>query len=242
VTRALLGRWLRAAGGVGLLAAVLLGTRWWRGWPDVSRLAGGVPDSVAAIDREVRARGGTGVSWTWIPFHDVSPHLMRAVLVAEDIDFFSHRGFAWSELREALREARAGGRARGASTITQQLAKNLWLSSERSVSRKLREAALAIDLERRLTKRRILELYLNIVQFGPGTFGAEAAARRYFDKPALFLTEAESAQLAAGLSRPSQWHPGSTTPGYAERVALIQRRMATAEFLWLHLADLWYRR
>jgi monofunctional biosynthetic peptidoglycan transglycosylase len=225
-----------------LLALLTFATRCWLAWPDPARLARGLPERVAAIEREREARGGTGVELTWVPFHDVSPHLMRAVLVAEDIDFFSHKGFAWSELRLAWREALAGARPRGASTITQQLAKNLWLSPERTLTRKLREAVLAIDLERRLTKRRILELYLNVVQFGPGTFGAEAAARRYFEKSALFLTETESAELAAGLSRPSQWNPASTAPGYADRVALIQRRMASAEFLWRHIADLWYRR
>jgi monofunctional biosynthetic peptidoglycan transglycosylase len=226
---------------VGLLASLTLLTRWWYRWPDVRHLAKARPTTVAAIERERAARQGAPIQWEWTPLHDISPHLMRAVLVAEDIDFFSHRGFAWSELRLAWREARSGGRVRGASTITQQLAKNLWLSPDRSLSRKLREAILAIDLERRLSKRRILELYLNVVQFGPGAFGAEAAAQRYFGKTALFLTEMESAQLAAGLPRPSLWHPGSTADGYGERVALIQRRMAAAEFLWRHLADVWYR-
>jgi monofunctional biosynthetic peptidoglycan transglycosylase len=235
-------RLLRAGAGALLMAALVVGTRWWAGWPDPATLAEGVPERVATIEREREARAGSGVSWTWIPFHDISPHLMRAVLVAEDIDFFTHRGFAWSELRLAWREARAGRRPRGASTITQQVAKIVWLSPERTLTRKVREAVLARDLERRLTKRRILELYLNLVPFGPGTFGAEAAARRYFDKPALFLTESESAQLAAGLSRPSQWNPASTAPGYADRVALIQRRMTSAEFLWRHIADVWYRR
>jgi monofunctional biosynthetic peptidoglycan transglycosylase len=232
---------MRTGAGVALLGLVTLGIRWWYSWPDVGRLMRDPPAQVAIIDREREAQAGGEIFWSWIAFRDVSPHLMRAVLVAEDIDFFSHSGFAWSELREALREARAGGRTRGASTITQQVAKNLWLSPERSWGRKMKEALLAIDLERHLPKRRILELYLNIAQFGPRTFGAEAGARRYFDKPALFLTEMESAQLAAGLSRPSQWHPGSAAEGYAERTALVHRRMAAAEFLWRHIADLWYR-
>jgi monofunctional biosynthetic peptidoglycan transglycosylase len=236
------GRLLRAGAAGLLLVGLVIGTRWWARWPDPAALRQGIPEHVATIERERAARAGGEVSWTWVPFHNISPHLMRAVLVAEDIDFFTHRGFAWSELRLAWREARAGARPRGASTITQQVAKIVWLSPERTLSRKLREAALARDLERRLSKRRILELYLNLVPFGPGTFGAEAAARRYFDKPALFLTESESAQLAAGLSRPSQWNPSSTAPGYAERVNLIARRMAGAEFLWRHLADVWYRR
>jgi monofunctional biosynthetic peptidoglycan transglycosylase len=140
-----------------------------------------------------------------------------------------------TEMRIAVEQAREGGKVRGASTITQQLAKNLWLSSDRTIARKLREALLAVDLERFLTKRRILELYLNVVQFGPGVFGAEAAARRYFAKPALFLTEDESAQLAAGLTRPSLWYPGVSAAEYGERVELIRRRMANAEFLWRHL-------
>jgi monofunctional biosynthetic peptidoglycan transglycosylase len=241
MNRAIVLRWGRSLVLVGLLAALTLATRCWYDWPDVRALATERPDRVASVERERAAPGGGEIAWVWIPFHNISPHLMRAVLVAEDIDFFTHRGFAWSELREAWRAARAGARARGASTITQQVAKALWLSPERSVWRKLKEAVLAVELERRLSKRRILELYLNIVPFGPRAVGAEAAARRYFQKPALFLTEPESAQLAAGLSRPSQWHPGSTAPGYAERVALIQRRMAAAEFLWRHLTDLWYR-
>jgi len=163
---------------------------------------------------------------------------MRAVLVAEDIEFFSHHGFSWSEIRSAFAEASAGERARGASTITQQLAKNLWLSPDRSLWRKVREAALTVDLERFLTKRRILELYLNVVPFGPGVIGAEAAARVYFAKPPLFLTEQEAAMLAAGLSRPSLWNPTSTSDAYRARVELILRRMANAEFLWRHIAAL----
>jgi monofunctional biosynthetic peptidoglycan transglycosylase len=165
----------------------------------------------------------------------ISPQLALAVLVAEDIEFFQHHGFSVAEMRIAVEQARDGARIRGASTITQQLAKNLWLSSDRTFVRKLREALLAVDLERFLTKQRILELYLNVVPFGPGVFGAEAAARRYFDKSALFLTEVESAQLAAGLTRPSLWYPGVTAPEYVERVALIRRRMVNAEFLWRHL-------
>ena len=228
------------AGGL-LLAAIVAGTRAWDGYPDIRRLASANPDTVAVIERE-RELGDHVVTWTWVPLHNLSPHLLRAILVAEDIDFFSHSGFSWPELRAALSDARGGARARGASTITQQLAKNLWLSPERTVSRKLKEAVLAAELERRLSKGRILELYVNLVPFGPGVFGAEAAAQRYFGKAALFLTERESAELAAALSRPSQWNPRSQAPEYQDRVSLLQRRMAAAEFLWRHLAQLWYRR
>jgi monofunctional biosynthetic peptidoglycan transglycosylase len=221
-----------------LLAGAVLGTVAWLRWPDVASLALENPEQVASIEREREARGGTGVQWTWVGLRDISPHLIRAVLVAEDIDFFSHSGFSWSELKLAWEEARAGGRARGASTITQQLAKNLWLSPERSVWRKLREAVLTIDLERQLSKRRILDVYLNVVEFGPGVFGAAAAAEHYFGKSPLFLTEEESAELAAGLSRPSQWNPSSSSEAYRERVQLVLKRMANAEFLWRHIAAL----
>jgi monofunctional biosynthetic peptidoglycan transglycosylase len=192
---------------------------------------------VAVIDR-AEAATGAEVTRMWADLRDISPQLALAVLVAEDIEFYQHRGFSWAEIRSALADARAGRGMRGASTITQQLAKNLWLSPERSALRKLAEAVLAADLERFAGKRRILELYLNVVQFGPGAFGAEAAAMRYFGKPSLFLTEDESAMLAAGLTQPSRWNPASTLPDYRARVELIRRRMTNAEFLWRHLLQL----
>jgi monofunctional biosynthetic peptidoglycan transglycosylase len=210
-----------------------VGTRLWLRWPDVTTVALDDPASAAVVSRALVE--GAGVSQVWTPMDQISPQLALAVLVAEDIEFFQHRGFSVAEMRIAMEQAREGGRMRGASTITQQLAKNLWLSGDRTLARKAREAVLAVDLERFLTKRRILELYLNVVPFGPAVVGAEAAARRYFDKPALFLTEMESAQLAAALTRPSRWYPGVTAPEYAERVDLIRRRMTNAEFLWRHL-------
>jgi monofunctional glycosyltransferase len=219
--------WLRGIAGVSLFAAVAFGARAWMAWPDVRLLA-----------TENPTRTPPSSPWTWVGLREISPHLMRAVLVAEDIEFFSHHGFSWSEIRSAFTDATAGGRARGASTITQQLAKNLWLSPHRSVWRKLREAGLTIDLERSLSKRRILELYLNVVPFGPDVLGAEAAARKYFAKPALFLTEREAAMLAASLSRPSLWNPATASDAYRARVELILRRMASAEFLWRHIATL----
>ena len=218
---------------LGLGAVGVAATRAFLAWPDVTTVALDDPTS-AAVMAHAHAEGAP-VSQVWAPMDQISPQLALAVLVAEDIEFFQHHGFSVAEMRIAVEQAREGGRMRGASTITQQLAKNLWLSSDRTVARKLREALLAVDLERFLTKRRILELYLNVVQFGPGVFGAEAAARRYFSKPALFLTEMESAQVAAALTRPSRWYPGVSAAEYAERVELIRRRMTNAEFLWRHL-------
>jgi monofunctional biosynthetic peptidoglycan transglycosylase len=152
--------------------------------------------------------------------------------VGEDIDFFSHRGFDFAEIRNALVEAwQERSMPRGASTISQQTAKNLWLSPSVDPIRKLREMLLTRALEQKLGKRRILEIYLNIAEFGPGVYGAEAASQRYFGKPASTLGTSEAAQLAAGLPRPSQWHPGCATRSYQRRVRLVLRRMEKAGFL-----------
>jgi monofunctional biosynthetic peptidoglycan transglycosylase len=168
----------------------------------------------------------------WIAHASIAPGLKRAVLVGEDINFFSHRGFDLGEIRLAVTKAvEDGAPPRGASTITQQLAKNLWLSPSRNPLRKLEEAILTWQLERTLAKRRIFELYLNVVEFGPGVYGVEAASRRYFGKPASELTDDEAAELAASLPSPATWHPGSSRPGYRRHVESIKRRMAKATFL-----------
>ena len=207
----------------------------WR-WPDVAVLARRNPPSTAFIDAfraQARAQGRDGrVTWTWVPYAAISPNLKRAVLVAEDIGFFRHRGFEPAELRNAVERAlETHEMPRGASTITQQLAKNLWLSPSRHPVRKLKEALLTWQLERHLSKRRILELYLNVAEFGPGVYGAEGASRRYFGKSAAQLTEDEAAQLAASLPSPRIWHPGATGRGYRKYVDTIKRRMANAGFL-----------
>jgi monofunctional biosynthetic peptidoglycan transglycosylase len=206
-------------------------------WPDVAALARRRPATTAFIERHrARAReaGRDGrAEWAWVPYASVSPHLKRAVLVAEDINFFSHHGFDAGELRRAVEQALDEAELpRGASTLTQQLAKNLWLSPSRTPLRKLREAVLTWQLERALDKRRLLELYLNVVEFGPGVYGAEAASRRYFGKPASALTEEEAARLAASLPSPTTWHPGGGSRAAERHAASILRRMARAQFLW----------
>jgi monofunctional biosynthetic peptidoglycan transglycosylase len=199
-------------------------------WPNVGALATRPPASTAFIDRYralEREAGRSGrVQWAWVPYARIATSLKRAVVVAEDASFFSHRGFATAEIREAIdRAVREFGLPRGASTITQQLAKNLWLSPSRNPIRKAKEAVLTWQLEKALTKRRILEVYLNVVEFGPGVYGAEAASRRYFGKPAADLGDAEAAELAAGLPRPAIWHPGVRTVAYRRYVDDIRRRM-----------------
>jgi monofunctional biosynthetic peptidoglycan transglycosylase len=203
-------------------------------WPDVEDLANTRPQTTAFIDRYRAARDGDPAlpppRWNWTDA--VSPFLARAVICAEDLEFFAHAGFSTHEIGVALREAVAEGAApRGASTITQQLAKNLWLSPSRSPIRKLKEAILTVQLERHLTKERILHFYLNVVEFGTGIYGAEAAARHYFGKGAAALTPRQAAQLAASLPRPSSWHPGSTASAYWAHVDRVWDRMHIAEFL-----------
>jgi monofunctional biosynthetic peptidoglycan transglycosylase len=201
-------------------------------WPDVAALATENPESTAFIRRYER-RSGQEARHTWVAYGAISPHLKRAVLVGEDINFFSHDGFDQGELEIALRDAWAEKRfPRGASTVTQQLAKNLWLSPSRNPLRKVKEALLTRELERHLTKRRILELYLNAVELGPGIYGVEAASRHYFGRSAAGLSEWQAASLAAGLPNPDAWHPGSASRAYQNRVQTLLRRMGKAGFLW----------
>jgi len=202
-------------------------------WPDVAALARTNPETTAFIER-ARSQG-TDVEWRWVSADSISTDLKKAVLVAEDLSFFKHDGFDTHEIRIAAREAVQGKRVRGASTITQQLAKNLWLSPSRSPTRKLREIALTGQLERHLSKQRILEIYLNVVEFGPGIYGAEAAARRYFDKSAADLNPEQAARLAAALPRPSKWNPGVESRGYEKSVSRILTLMEQCEWLekWL---------
>jgi monofunctional biosynthetic peptidoglycan transglycosylase len=226
------------------LAALLAagGVYQWLTWPDVAALADHAPRTTAFIEsyraRQRAAGKPTEVAWQWVPWSAIAPGLKRAVVSGEDMEFFFHHGFSTSEMKAALKAAMERGKPlRGASTITQQLAKNLWLSPSRNPWRKVKEALLTRSLERHLTKRRILELYLNVVELAPGVYGAEAAARTFFGEPASALTDHEAAMLAAGLPRPSTWHPGRTTSGYLAYVSEIERRMTMATFLWRYVGE-----
>ena len=202
-------------------------------WPNVAALASLNPETTAFIDR-ARAQG-KDIQWHWVPFNAISIDLKKAVLVAEDLSFFKHEGFDTYEIKIAAREAVEGKRVRGASTITQQLAKNLWLSPSRSPIRKVREVILTRQLERHLTKQRILELYLNVVEFGPGIYGAEAAARHFYAIPAAELDAEQAARLAASLPRPAQWHPGVESRGYDGSVLRTLNLMEDCDWLEKYL-------
>ena len=190
--------------------------------PDVASLARANPNTTALIEtrRAEAAEKGRplSLSWTWMPLACISPHLQKAVIVSEDASFYQHHGFDWEGLQEALTHNwEQGNLRRGGSTITQQLAKNLYLSSEKNLLRKAYEALIAWKLERRLRKKRILELYLNVAEWGNGVFGAEAAARHHFGKLAAELTEEEAALLAAMLPSPRRNDPMQYTPYLARR-------------------------
>lgn len=198
--------------------------------PNVSVLAKTNPPTTAFIEARKIEAGEKGRSfkpqWKWMPLNRISPYLQRAVIVAEDASFYQHQGFDWEGLKEAAtRNLDKGELRRGGSTITQQLAKNLYLSSDKSLFRKAREAMLTWQLEGALTKKRILELYLNVAEWGRGVYGAEAAARHHFDKSAADLTAEEAALLAAMLPSPRRYDPLRHTPYLLKRQKEILRWM-----------------
>ena len=200
--------------------------------PDVSALRTAWPKTTAFMERRklelTRSGQGSRLEWMPVPLARISPALARAAVVAEDSRFYEHAGVDWEAVRGALEKDWDGGNLRhGASTITQQLAKNLYLSPHRTLWRKLREWAIARKLEAVLPKRRILELYLNVVEFGPRTFGAEAAARRYFGRPAAALSDLEAATLAAVIPSPRIYDPVRHPQRVARRARRILRWMGT---------------
>jgi monofunctional glycosyltransferase len=207
------------------------------------------PSSTSLIDARAREAEANGHQpkreQVWVPLDRISPNLQRAVLAGEDTNFTTHHGFDYEALqrafeqaqRETSREAKAEGEnddwlpslpefKRGGSTITQQLAKNLYLTSQRSLLRKAQEAALTVMLERTLTKRRILEIYLNVIEWGDGIYGAEAASQHYFHKPASALTANEAAFLSAMIPNPrTVFNPQVNPHRVARRQRIIMRGM-----------------
>ena len=215
----------------------------------ISHLRTANPASTSLIDARIQASEAKGQrprrEQVWVTLDRISPNLQRAVLAGEDTNFLTHHGFdyealqkAWDEgMREAAKEAKKEGEdddwlptlpdfKRGASTISQQLAKNLYLSSRRSFFRKGQEALLTIFLERTLTKPRILELYLNVIEWGDGIYGAEAAAQHYFHKPASMLSANEGAYLSAMIPNPRTiFNPQINPRRVSRRQRIILRGM-----------------
>ena len=172
----------------------------------------------------IRAVEGNGISKDWQPLARISPNLQRAVIAAEDAKFCSHGGFDWEAVDTAIERYREGGYLLGASTISMQTSKNLFLWPGRTFIRKGGEAYITVWLEALLSKKRILEIYLNVIEFGPGIYGAEAAAQHYYGVSAAELTHGQAAELASVLPNPLRWRPG--TRG---RASTISARMNSVQ-------------
>jgi monofunctional biosynthetic peptidoglycan transglycosylase len=176
----------------------------------------------------IRLVQGEGLRKDWAPFEEVSPHLVRALIASEDARFCEHPGFDWKAIWDAIERNRDGRRTVGASTITQQTAKNLFLWPGRDFIRKGLEAYFALLLELFLDKQRIMELYVNVIEFGPGVYGAEAAAQYHFGKPAAKLTRREAALLAVVLPNPREMSASKPSSYVRKRAGTIQARMNDA--------------
>jgi monofunctional biosynthetic peptidoglycan transglycosylase len=202
--------------------------------PDVRPLRRTNPPTTAFI--ELRAREARAVGKTprrvqhWVRYDQISPSLKRAVIVAEDAAFFDHEGVDFAELEKSFQENwRKGQFYRGGSTITQQLAKNLYLTPSKNPMRKFTELLIARRLEAELSKRRIFEIYLNVIEWGDGIYGAEAAARQYFKTSAAALDAPQAALLAACIINPRRYNAARPSPYMVRRQQLILTRMGDVE-------------
>ncbi len=180
--------------------------------PDISKLKKENPRKTALMEYRERVSKEKGKKYrvyqTWVPFPKISPYLVKAVLIAEDDKFWKHEGFDYEAIQKAIeKDLKAKKFKFGGSTITQQLARNLYLSPEKSIIRKFSEAIITWRMEKILSKKRILEVYLNVVEWGEGIFGAEAASRHYYGKPSSELTAEEAARLASVLPNPRKYNP-----------------------------------
>ena len=220
-------------------------------FPDLAKLRTENPTTTSMIELRLAEADSKGRKpskrMEWQPIGRISRNLQRAVIAGEDSRFFQHNGFDWEAIQEAWDEAVKEGEKqareeqgadssswapflpsfkRGASTITQQLVKNLYLSEERSFFRKGKEAAITFFIERELSKKRILEIYLNVIEWGDGIYGAEAASRHYFNKSAARLTASEAAYLAAMIPSPlNTFNPKKNPRRVARRQQILLRRM-----------------
>ena len=203
--------------------------------PDVRSLEKTNPKTTAFMElrkAEAREDGRTrfAIRQQWVPYGRISPMLKRAVIVTEDAAFFDHDGIDLDEIKASLEKNWEDGQfLRGGSTITQQLAKNLYLSPSRNPIRKVKELFIARRLEAALTKQRILEIYLNMIEWGDGVFGCEAAARAYFQKSCASLDMAEAALMAGAIINPREHSPAKPTRRLLRRQQIILKRMGFKE-------------
>jgi monofunctional biosynthetic peptidoglycan transglycosylase len=225
--------WLRQAGRAALIGAAgafAYLTYVYLTLPDVRVLVRENPRTTAFVElrkREAAYEGRTfQVRQQWVPYNRISKNLTRAVILTEDAGFYDHDGIDLAEIKASFEVNWEEGRfVRGASTITQQLAKNLYLSPSRNPVRKLRELFITRRLEAALSKRRILEIYLNVIEWGDGIFGCEAAARAYFGKPAADLSMEEAALMAGAIINPRVLNPAKPNRRLQRRQQIVLRRM-----------------
>jgi monofunctional biosynthetic peptidoglycan transglycosylase len=188
------------------------------------------PDTTAfmrtRLEKIREEQPGAKLQYQFVPYERISAHLKRAVIASEDAKFFQHDGFDWDGIRNAYeKNVKEGEVVAGGSTISQQLAKNLFLSGERAFWRKAQEAAITVMIEIIMDKRRILELYLNVIEWGDGVFGAEAAARHHYGISAAQVGPEQAARLAAMVPSPRRYSPGRNTAYLERRTATILARM-----------------
>jgi monofunctional biosynthetic peptidoglycan transglycosylase len=219
--------WFRR-GLAALLLVLLLWQGWYLGWVIWWRFVDpGQTSFMAARLEALREKNPKAeLKYRWVPYAQISPHLKRAAVAAEDDKFIDHEGFDWEGIQKALEKNQKKGRVvAGGSTITQQLAKNLFLSGAKTPWRKAQEAVITVWIELLWDKRRILEVYLNVVEWGEGVFGAEAAARRYFGVGTLQLTAEQAARLAVMLPAPRKFERNPYSDYLNRRTQLILGRM-----------------
>ena len=218
---------------IGLIIAAFLAYQgyvllrlWW--WTDHNPASTAFMDSRLAVLREKKPEAK--LKHQWVPYGKISSHLKRAILVAEDDKFIDHEGFDWEGIQKAMEKNQKKGKVvAGGSTISQQLAKNLFLSGDRSMFRKGEEAIITIMLEWVMDKERILEIYLNVIEWGDGVFGAEAAARHYFGVSASQLSAEQAARLAAMVPRPRFYDRNRNAPWLLRKTQIILERMPRAQ-------------
>jgi len=174
-----------------------------------------------------RSVAGEGLSYRWRSLDDISPRLVEAVIASEDSGYCAHRGFDMKAIEKALKANESGGRIRGGSTISQQTAKNVFLWPGRDWIRKGLEAGYTVMIETLWGKRRVMEVYLNVAEWAPGVYGAEAAARHWFGKPASELSAREAARLAAILPSPRRYNASAPGPYVRRRASRVQAAMGT---------------
>ena len=198
---------------------------WWRGHDPASTAF-----MDARLDRLREKKPDAKLKHQWVPYGRISGHLKRAVVAAEDAKFADHEGFDWEAMQKAWEKNQKRGKVvAGGSTISQQLAKNLFLSGTRTPWRKAQEAMITVMMENVMDKRRILEIYLNVIEWGDGVFGAEAAARHYFGVSAAALTPGQAARLAAMVPNPRFYDRNRATPWLEKKTQIILARMDSAD-------------